>query len=115
MERLTVYKSDIARNVIKEGISTRTVNDRLADYEDLEEQGRLVILPCNVGDTVYQLRHKQHAKGVGISPRIVSSACVWSDGSYALCHQGMPCCQSKDLGETWFLSREEAEKALRGE
>lgn len=26
---------------------------KLADYEDLEEQGRLVKLPCNVGDTVY--------------------------------------------------------------
>lgn len=26
---------------------------KLADYEDLEEQGRLIILPCKVGDTVY--------------------------------------------------------------
>lgn len=26
---------------------------KLADYEDLEEQGRLVKLPCKVGDTVY--------------------------------------------------------------
>lgn len=27
--------------------------EKLADYEDLEEQGRLVKLPCKVGDTVY--------------------------------------------------------------
>lgn len=27
--------------------------EKLADYEDLEEQGRLIILPCKVGDTVY--------------------------------------------------------------
>ena len=26
---------------------------KLADYEDLEEQNRLIILPCKVGDTVY--------------------------------------------------------------
>ena len=26
---------------------------KLKEYEDLEEQGRLVILPCKVGDTVY--------------------------------------------------------------
>lgn len=26
---------------------------KLADYEDLEEQGRLLKLPCKVGDTVY--------------------------------------------------------------
>lgn len=27
--------------------------DKLAEYEDLEESGRLVKLPCAVGDTVY--------------------------------------------------------------
>ena len=26
---------------------------KLKDYEDLEEQGRLIKLPCKVGDTVY--------------------------------------------------------------
>lgn len=31
----------------------RVVLDRLATYEDLEEQGRLVKLPCKVGDTVW--------------------------------------------------------------
>lgn len=28
---------------------------KLADYEDLEEQGLLVRLPCKVGDTVYRV------------------------------------------------------------
>lgn len=27
--------------------------DKLAEYEDLEEQGKLIKLPCNVGDTVF--------------------------------------------------------------
>ena len=27
--------------------------EKLADYEDAEEQGRLVILPCKIGDTVW--------------------------------------------------------------
>lgn len=31
------------------------VIERLARYEDLEEQGRLVELPCKVGDTVYRI------------------------------------------------------------
>ena len=34
------------------------VVDKLADYEDLEEQGRLVILPCKVGDTVYLVQER---------------------------------------------------------
>lgn len=28
---------------------------KLADYEDLEEQDRLIKLPCKVGDTVYEI------------------------------------------------------------
>lgn len=31
--------------------------EKLAEYEDLEESGRLVKLPCVVGDTLYELRH----------------------------------------------------------
>lgn len=27
--------------------------EKLAEYEDLEEQGRLVKLPCNIGDTIW--------------------------------------------------------------
>ena len=29
--------------------------EKLADYEDAEEQGRLVKLPCKLGDTVWQI------------------------------------------------------------
>ena len=32
---------------------TRMILEKLAEYEDLEEQGRLIKLPCKVGDTVY--------------------------------------------------------------
>lgn len=32
--------------------------DKLAEYENLEEEGRLVILPCKIGDTVYQPSYK---------------------------------------------------------
>lgn len=33
--------------------------DKLAMYEDLEEQGKLLKLPCSVGDTVYILNQKR--------------------------------------------------------
>lgn len=33
----------------------RAILKKLATYEDLEEQGLLVRLPCNVGDTVYRV------------------------------------------------------------
>ena len=33
--------------------STKRVIERLAEYEDAEEQGLLLRLPCKVGDTIY--------------------------------------------------------------
>lgn len=43
-------------SVIKEYWEHRQVAEylrKLKDYEDLEEQGKLIKLPCKVGDTVY--------------------------------------------------------------
>ena len=92
----------------------RAIYDKLCEYEDAEEQGRLVILPVKAGDTVYQLRDKKHALGVGVHPRHISCVCVYGNDWIAM-HQGDKPCAKKDLGKTWFLSREEAEAALKGE
>ena len=59
--------------------------DRLRELAKADREGRCVVLPCKPSDvTVYQLRNKKHARGVGISPRHVGSASVWGDGHYAL-------------------------------
>ena len=36
----------------------RMALDKLATYEDAEEQGRLVILPCKIGDTIYEVSYE---------------------------------------------------------
>ena len=36
-----------------------SATEKLAYYEDLEEQGRLITLPCKIGDTVYGIRRYQ--------------------------------------------------------
>ena len=41
--------------VKKECMFKYAVAERLAKYEDLEEQGKLIKLPCAVGDTVYEV------------------------------------------------------------
>lgn len=63
MERLTERE----RNIDGTGVAKEEITDgllkpfagkiltKLADYEDLEEQGLLVRLPCKVGDTVYDI------------------------------------------------------------
>lgn len=83
-------------------------------YRSAEEQGRLVILPVKAGDTVYQLRDKKHALGAGVHPRHISCVCVYGNDWFAE-HQGDKPCTKKDFGKTWFLTREEAEAAMKGE
>lgn len=90
--------------------------DRLRELAQAGQEGRCVVLPCKPSDvTVYQLRNKKHARGAGISPRRVYNTSVWGDGHYELHHQGLDACLDRDLGKTWFLTKEEAEAALSGE
>lgn len=83
------------------------VCEKLAHYEDLEEAGRLVVLPCKVGDTVYQILQK----GSG----------HWEEDKYILDDRGMPKIYERgfhlillnDIGKTVFLTHKEAEAALK--
>ncbi|MBQ7491213.1 MAG: hypothetical protein IJT76_01235 [Clostridia bacterium] len=82
MERLTVVPNN-SRNAGLRGFCTeQEAINRLAAYEDAEEQGRLVVLPCKVGDTVYI----PYVEERGFSIR-----------------------DYLDIGKTVFLTREEAE------
>ena len=87
---------------------------RLCELAEADKDGRLVVLPCKTGDTIYQLRGKRHALGEGVSPRIISCAQVWADGDYELLHRGATPCTRRDFGKTWFLTRAEAEAAMKG-
>ncbi len=123
LERLSAYEEtglepEICANYKQfedEAVSKGVPFSRIVELMEAERDGRLVVLPCKTGDTIYQLRGKKHAKGIGISPRIVSCAHVWSNGDYSLSHQGMTICPKKDLGRIWFLTREEAEAALEAQ
>ena len=43
------------KEVFLEGEAGYAEADKLAHYEDLEEAGRLIELPCKVGDTVWNV------------------------------------------------------------
>lgn len=78
-------------------------------YEDAEEQGRLVILPCKVGDTVFVITERGFiAKGEVRNFRFFDKLIV--DVEY---HHFGTCATSRYWGETVFLTREEAEAALK--
>ena len=77
---------------------------KLATYEDLEEQGLLVRLPCSIGTTVWDIY------GTGIRKNVVSGIEYGKDGRWFLWAN-----EDEWLGElnvVVFLTREEAEKKL---
>lgn len=93
--------------------------EKLADYEDLEEQGRLLKLPCKVGDTVYGINTDRNIVSALkiISVKIYSYAIYFDyqliDGIY----KNIVSFADADIGKTVFLTKSEAEaklKKLRG-
>lgn len=84
--------------------------DKLATYEDLEEQGLLVRLPCRVGDDLYCIvngevkKLKVHSFGVP-DFEIIDIEFKYVDGFKIVRFVG-------EVGKTVFLTREEAEKKL---
>lgn len=78
---------------------------RLKEYEDAEESGRLIVVPCKPGDTVYRITGPHGRKRV--VPREV--LCVTYAGGDDWWITSTAC---DELGKTVFLSEQEAEKAL---
>ena len=75
---------------------------KLAHYEDLEEQGLLLKLPCKVGDVVYSV------ESGGIKDFTVTSFGLMLNRIYA--YHGF--IFVGEIGFSAFLTKEEAEKAL---
>ena len=109
MERLT-YKNDGYAEMFKD-VKFHEIVDRLAYYEDLEEQGRLVVLPCKVGDTIYRII-KPSGKCKAFVPTLPDMVAPF--GIYYRNVMGAYSYVPFDeLGKTVFLTREEAEAALK--
>lgn len=120
MERLTERE----RNVDGTGVAKEEITDgllkpfadkiltKLAVYEDLEEQGLLVRLPCKVGDTMFRIN--KGAKNpiieltvtqIDITKRSYNLEVIDRDCGELMCFKN-------DIGKSVFLTREEAEKKL---
>ena len=95
------------------------LRERLKEYEDAEEQGLLLRLPCKVGDTIYcvnagakepiikmrvfKVNYKQLHKD-----RIIIRIDAINDNN-----MGENCYLLEDFGKTVFLTKAEAEQKLK--
>lgn len=81
-----------------EAISKGVTFKRIVELMNADSKGRLVVLPCKVGDTVYRIWGTEHRE-----------IC-----EHKLAHIAYVISWTPLFGKTVFLSREEAEAALRG-
>ena len=82
--------------------------DHLLELKKAEQDGRLVVLPCKVGDTVYfTLLGRIIEKPVFSIVSFSASARIYCDGTSEYF-------RPEDFGKTVFVTREEAEAALKG-
>ena len=135
MERLTYFKDGYWR-VNFSGVQYQAdFVDRLAAYEDIAElcggfdrlrelaeadkDGRVVVLPCKVGGTVYMIEHIFDIDN-GVCDEICARKVIgyggnnlnklWLVGSGGICNVYI---FVSEFGKTVFLTHEEAERALQ--
>lgn len=90
----------VMRDAEQEGVA------RLRELAEADKDGRVVVLPCKVGDTVY------FALLGRIIEKQVFSIVSFSNSTRIYCGGTSEYFRPDDIGKTFFLTREEAEKAL---
>lgn len=115
MKRLTVKWADKVYNIFdpvdvvdNEYSKINRILTKLGEYEDLEEQGRLIKLPCKVGDTVYYINPNENT----VNELVVYSFAIRPLQHFACDYMGARL-NFNQFGKTVFLTKEEAEKKLK--
>jgi hypothetical protein len=111
MERLTNSDKEIP-TLVNNAEYWLKVYFKLKDYEDAEEQGLLLRLPCKVGDNIYIIKPYgiEEASITGISEADdIDCFCfeIYIDPD---CHEIIAL---EEFNDTWFLTKEEAEAKLK--
>ena len=91
--------------------------EKLAEYEQLEEQGLLVRLPCKVRDTVYRMNAGAKQPIIPMTVLEIHFLCYKNEHAVRFDaigkeDMGESCYRLEDIGRIVFLTHEEAEKKL---
>ena len=119
MERLTEWKYGkklLAKTKFSGDFGSANVLNRLAEYEDLEEQGLLLRLPCKVGSTLYQPisnRQINEYKVIGLCFDITRNEFMYEVAYQIGLEWYKTTCDFDRINKTVFLTKEEAEQKLK--
>ena len=100
-----------AKVIIESAFSDDTAKaERIRELLKADKDGRLVVLPCKVGDTVYFRTYDCNGTvDLGIQPHKVTAIVGYAIARGKYTDVGLAPAQ---YGVSWFLTREEAEAAL---
>ena len=114
----TVKLALAAKHMVDLETLNNTPISRLVELAEADKDGRLVMLPCKVGDTVYMIEHIFDIDN-GVCDEICARKVIghggnnlnqlWLIGSGGICNAYI---FVSEFGKTVFLTREEAERAM---
>lgn len=111
MKRLT------GRNAYGKALSNEEKDiliEKLCEYEDLEEEGKLLKFPCHIGDTIYGIFKPTRIVPLTIYDITVNrfgvemSAKIEEELNYSIIHL-----TTDNTGIEWYKTKEEAEKSIK--
>ncbi len=133
MERFTEKFKD-GRNILRNGIADvfhirfgrffeGDAIDKFAEYEDLEEQGLILKIPCKAGDTLYKIykrptkcsvhgQYRDDYSCFDCEEKKCDSSYEWSMYKCKTTIKDIVCIMD-EIGKTVFLTQSEAEEALK--
>lgn len=94
---------------------TRRIIERLAEYEDLDEQGLLLRLPCHIGDIIYEPTNRNtinEYRVTGIKKEVFALWIEWKLEK-GFVYQSIYGVEVGDIGKTVFITKAEAEHKLK--
>ena len=114
--RLAAYEETLLEPKEVAGLCAMDKRSRMAKmlrWEEAEQDGRLVVLPCKVGDRVFHVRRvtQAEAKRMG-APTRHRGIVYYEDRPFAIKEKLCTKSDYAQIGKTVFLTREEAEAAL---
>ena len=115
MKRLTKKGFNFTTDFIKRDIDSWSIAQclkKLQEYEDLEEQGLLLRLPCRVGDKVFKLKRHNYCP-VGICRKDISCSECRANTTFGIVEGKFMLKELKEIGKTVFLTKAEAEQKLK--
>lgn len=118
MERLTEWKDDkklLAKTKFSGDFGSANVLSRLAEYEDAEEQGLLLRLPCKIGSILYQPIDNQINEYyvIGLRFDITRNKFMYEVTYNIGLDWYNTTCDFEYINDAVFLTKEEAEQKLK--